>query len=114
MLPKHQLYNYDIDLQEGTQPPFGLIYNLPQNELLGMERLHQGQPCKELHLAVKVSNKRTYPFYKEKGVKGRIFINVCGLSRLEQNTLKNCYQLPLISRLLDKLGQTKTYTKVDL
>jgi len=114
MLPKHQPYNYTIDLQKGTQPPFGLIYNLPQNELLGMERLHQRQPCKELHPIVKVFNKRTYPFYKEKGIKGRIFINVCRLSGLKQNTVKNCYPLLLISRLLEKLGQTKTYTKVDL
>jgi hypothetical protein len=33
LLPQYCLYDYAIDLQEGTQPPFGPIYNLSQNEL---------------------------------------------------------------------------------
>jgi hypothetical protein len=32
-LPKHQPYDYAIELVERTQPPFGPIYNLSQNEL---------------------------------------------------------------------------------
>ncbi len=32
-LPKHCPYDCTIDLEEGTQPPFGLIYNLAQGEL---------------------------------------------------------------------------------
>ncbi len=32
-LPKHQPYNYTIDLVEGTQPPFGPVYNLSQDKL---------------------------------------------------------------------------------
>jgi hypothetical protein len=33
MLPQYRPYECTIDLQEGTQPPFGPIYNLSQNEL---------------------------------------------------------------------------------
>jgi hypothetical protein len=33
LLPKHGPYDYFIDLEEGTWPPFGPIYNLSQNEL---------------------------------------------------------------------------------
>jgi hypothetical protein len=33
LLPKHCLYDCIIDLREGTQPSFGPIYNLSQNEL---------------------------------------------------------------------------------
>ena len=33
MLPQHRSYDCGIDLQEGTQPPFGPIYSLSQNEL---------------------------------------------------------------------------------
>ena len=36
MLPQHQPYDYGIDLQEGTQPPFGPIYSLSQNELTAL------------------------------------------------------------------------------
>jgi hypothetical protein len=32
-LPKHRPYDYTIDLVEGTQLPFGPIYNLSQDEL---------------------------------------------------------------------------------
>jgi hypothetical protein len=33
ILPKHQLYDCAIELQDGVQPPFGSIYNLSQTEL---------------------------------------------------------------------------------
>jgi hypothetical protein len=36
LLPQHRLYDCIIDLQEGTQPPFGPIYNLSQNELVAL------------------------------------------------------------------------------
>ena len=36
MLPQHRPYDYGIDLQEGTQPPFGPIYSLSQNELAAL------------------------------------------------------------------------------
>jgi len=31
-LPKHQPYDYTIDLEEKAQPPFGPIYNLSQDK----------------------------------------------------------------------------------
>ena len=36
MLPQHRPYDYGIDLQEGTQPLFGPIYSLSQNELAAL------------------------------------------------------------------------------
>jgi len=38
ILPKHQPYDGAIDLQEGTQPPFGPIYNLLQTELAELRK----------------------------------------------------------------------------
>ena len=38
-------------------------------------------------------------------------VNYCGLNKI---TIKNQYPLPFISGLLDQLGQTKVYTKIDL
>ena len=37
-LPQHRPYDCSIDLQEGTQPPFGPIYNLSQNELAELRK----------------------------------------------------------------------------
>jgi hypothetical protein len=36
LLPQHCPYDCTIDLQEGTQPPFGPIYNLSQNKLIAL------------------------------------------------------------------------------
>jgi hypothetical protein len=36
LLPKHRPYDCAIELQEGTQPPFGPIYNLLQTELTAL------------------------------------------------------------------------------
>jgi hypothetical protein len=36
MLPQHCPYDCAIDLHEGTQLPFGPIYNLSQNELVAL------------------------------------------------------------------------------
>lgn len=33
ILPEHRSYDCSIDLKEGTQPPFGPIYSLSQDEL---------------------------------------------------------------------------------
>jgi hypothetical protein len=41
-LPKHQPYDYTIDLEEGAQPPFRPIYNLSQDELVTLyEYFHE-------------------------------------------------------------------------
>ncbi|SJL03648.1 uncharacterized protein ARMOST_07005 [Armillaria ostoyae] len=34
--------------------------------------------------------------------------------KLNEMTIKNCYSLPLISELMDKLGSTKYFTKLDV
>jgi hypothetical protein len=37
LLPQHHPYDCAINLQEGTQPSFGPIYNLSQNELATLQ-----------------------------------------------------------------------------
>ena len=38
-------------------------------------------------------------------------VDYCGLNK---TTIKNWYPLPLISRLLNQLGQVKVHTKINL
>jgi hypothetical protein len=68
ILPKHQLYDFTIELVEGApQPPFGTIYNLLQDELATLceyiyENLkkrfiqHSKSPTSSLILFVKKNN----------------------------------------------------------
>ena len=41
----------------------------------------------------------------------RLCVDYCGLNRI---TIKNRYPLPLISELLERLGATTVFTKLDL
>jgi hypothetical protein len=50
-------------------------------------------------------------FVKKKGGSLRMYVDYCGLNKI---TIKNRCPLPLISGLLDQLGQAKVYTKIDL
>jgi hypothetical protein len=77
-----------IDLEEGTQPPFGPIYYLLQDEFLTLlkyidENLKKGFPTGVPIL-----------FVKKKDGSLRMCVDYRGLNRL---TIKNRYLLPSIS-----------------
>jgi len=41
ILSKHRAYDYAIDLQDGVQPPFCLIYDLFQYELVALKEYNE-------------------------------------------------------------------------
>jgi hypothetical protein len=45
-IPDHRPYDCAIDLQDGTQPPFGPIYNLLENELAELQKYIDENPYK--------------------------------------------------------------------
>jgi len=85
MLLEHRPYNCAIDLQEGTQPPFGLVYNLLQNKFLALKDYINENLAKSFIRHLKISKRCICPFYKEKK---RILKNVCGLLGLKQDNNK--------------------------
>jgi hypothetical protein len=50
-------------------------------------------------------------FVPKKDGGDRLCVDYCGLNKV---TIKNRYPLPLISKLLDRLGYAKVFTKLDL
>ncbi len=106
-LPKHQPYDYTIDLVEGAQPPFGPIYNLSQNEFATFHEYlekgfiwHSKFPVDALILFIK----------KKYG-----YLRMCvDYRELNWLTIKKSIDLPLISGLLGQLGHAKVYTKINL
>jgi hypothetical protein len=90
-----------IDLQNGAQPPFGPIYNLSQNELSALKDYIEENLAKNFIQHSKFPASAPILFVKKKDRSLRMCIDYCGLNKI---TVKNCYPLPLISRLLDQLG----------
>jgi len=107
-LPPHQPYNHKIDLEEGMEPPFGKIYNMSETELKLLkdyidDMLGKGfiQPS---------SSAASAPVLFANGSLW-LCIDYCSLNRI---TKKNCYPIPLINDLIDKLKDTKVYMKINL
>jgi len=111
ILPEHRPYDCAIDLQDGAQPPFGPIYNLSQNELVALKEYIEENLAKNFIRHSKSPAGAPILFVKKKDGSLRMCVDYRGLNKI---TVKNRYPLPLISGLLDQLGQAKIYTKIDL
>lgn len=111
MLPEHRPYDCAIDLQEGTHPPFGPIYNLSQDELSALKDYIEENLAKNFIRHSKSPAGAPILFVKKKDGSLRMCVDYRGLNKI---TVKNRYPLPLISGLLEQLGEAKIYTKIDL
>ena len=100
-MPEHRSYNYPIDIQDNACPPFGPIYELSKQELDAF--------CAYIdeNLAKGFIRHSTSPvwapilFVKKKDGSLCLCIDYRGLNKV---TIRNCYPLPLIPELLDRLG----------
>ena len=111
ILPQHRPYDCGIDLQEGTQPPFGPIYSLSQNELAALREYIDENLAKNFIRHSKSPAGAPILFVKKKDGSLQMCVDYRGLNKI---TIKNRYPLPLIFGLLDQLGRAKVYTKIDL
>jgi len=111
MLPQHRPYNCAIDLEKGTQPPFGSIYNLLQNGLIALKQYVEENLTKNFIQHSKSLAGVPILFVKKKDGSLRMCVDYRGLNKV---IVKNRYPLPLSANLLSQLNQAKIYTKIDL
>jgi hypothetical protein len=111
LFPQYRPYDCTIDLQEGTQLPFGPIYNLSQNEFVALQEYLDENLAKNFIWHSKSPAGAPILFLKKKNGSLRMCIDYHGVKKI---TIKNRYPLLLISGLFDQLGQAKVYTKIDL
>jgi len=111
ILSSHHSYDLKINLEEGTQPPVGLIYSLLASEQESLKELikknlNMGfiQPTSSLHGALVL-------FIKKKDSSLHLCVDFCGLNYISK---KDCYLPPLISYLLDSPHKAQVYLKIDL
>ena len=111
MLLEHRPFNCAIDLQEGSQPPFGPIYNLSQIELMELRKYIDKNLAKNFICHSKSPTGAPILFVKKKDGLLRMCVDYRGLNKV---TKKNRYPLPLIFGLLEQLKCAKIFTKIDL
>ena len=111
ILPEHRPYDCAIDLEEGAQPHFGLIYNLSQTELAELRKYIDENLSKNFIRHSKSPAGAPILFVKKKDGSLRMCVDYRGLNKVKK---KNRYPLPLISGLLEQLGSAKVFTKIDL
>src|SRR6202165_3009498 len=110
-LPPHRPYDHEIPLIPGAKPPFGTIYSMSPTELETLRKYveknlakgflrHSQSPCGAPVLFVKKSDGTL-----------RLCVDYRGLNKI---TIKNCYPLPLIAELLDRISRAKYFTKFDV
>jgi hypothetical protein len=111
VLLKHRPYNCPIDLQPGKEPPWGAIYNLSPTEL------HVLRTYIENNLASGFTRHSKSPaggpifFVKKKDGSLRLLLDYRGLNKA---TIRNRYAVPLIPNILERIGGTKHFTKINL
>jgi hypothetical protein len=110
-LPPHHAYDHCIPLKEGFILPFGPIYSLSSTELEALrkwldENLSKGFICAS-------SSPASAPILFIK--KGDSSLCLCVDYRcLNEGTIKNCYPLPLLYKILLRLWKAKYFTKLDI
>ena len=102
---------YAIKLEEGKQPHFGPIYSLGPVELETLKT----------YIEINLANGFIRPFKSPVGApiffdqkpdeSLRLCVDYWGLNNI---IIKNQYPLPLIGKLLHRLGRAKRFTQLDL
>ena len=111
VLPPHRPYDLKINLEEGAQPPVGLIYSLSASKQEALkefieENLNTGfiWPTSSPHSALVL-------FIKKKDGSLHLCVDFCSLNHISK---KDRHPLLLISDLLDSPCKAQVYSKIDL
>eukprot|EP00158_Paraphelidium_tribonemae_P000594 Partr_v1_DN22906_c0_g1_i1_m42635 putative to reverse transcriptase len=110
-LPQHREYDCTIDLKPDAQPPVGRVYNLTAAENEEMrkwinENLDKGL-IRKSHSAFGA------PCFFVKKADGSLRLCM-DYRKLNADTIKNKYPLPLISDMVRSLSKAKMFTTLDL
>ena len=105
-------YDMDINLKdENVNPPFLPLYNLSEPELKALEE-YVDENLKKGFIRKSNSPAGAPIFFVSK--KDKSLRPCVDYRKLNEMTVKDRYPLPLISELIDRLGNAKFFTKIDL
>jgi hypothetical protein len=111
LLPEHRKYDMKIELKTGSQPPYGPIYNLTQDELKALKEYLDENLAKGFIVPSKSPAGAPILFAKKKDGSLRLCVDY---RKLNSITVKDRFPIPLINSLIDRLQSAKIFTKIDL
>ena len=104
-LPKHtKINNHAIELIDGQQPPYGPIYSLGPAELETLKAYIETDLANRFIRPSKSSASASILFNRKVDSSLQLCVDYEGLNNL---TIKNRYPLPLIGKLLNRLGRDR-------
>ena len=110
-LEQTKINKHAIKLEDGKEPPFGLIYNLRLVELETFKTYIKTNLANGFIWALKLLADVLILVVHKPNSSLYLYVNYWGLNNL---TIKNQYLLSLIDKFLNWLGQAKQFTQLDL
>ncbi|KAE8228970.1 hypothetical protein CF326_g6075 [Tilletia indica] len=111
-LPPHRPgYDFEIDLQPDTTPPFGPLYALSQNENEALRKYLDQMLANGFIQPSKSPAASPFLFAAKKGGELRPCVDYRKLNAI---TVKNRYPIPLTQQLVDRVRGCTVFSKIDL
>jgi len=110
-MPTRKIWDHMIDLKEEFKTSKARVYPLSRNERKEVQQFVQDHLRKEYIRSLK-SPQTSLVFFVEKKNSEKCMI--MDYRKLNKQTVKNNYLLPLITNLVDAMGNKKLFTKIDL
>ena len=106
------MFDHAIDMVEEKEPPYGLIYVLSEKELQVLrEYLDTLLKSRKIRPSKSPDGAAILLLPKDHGRGLRLCMNYRGLNK---ETILNCYPLPLMNELRNRIRGAKIFTKLDL
>ena len=110
-MPVRKVWDHAIDVKEDFKPSKAKVYPLSRNEREKVQKFVD-KHLKKGYIRPSKSQQTSPVFFVEKKDGGkRMVIDYC---KLNKQTVKNNYPLPLITELVDNMRSKRVFTKMDL
>jgi len=110
-MPVRKVWNYAIDLNNDFKASKARVYPLSRNEKEEVQKFIN-EHLKKGYIRPSKSSQTSPVFFVGKKDRGKCM--VMDYHRLNNQTVKNNYPLPLITDLVDSMGNKRVFTKMDL
>ena len=98
-------------MKKGKLPPYGPIYRLTLTEVEALRKKVDKNLKQRFIQPLTLPARASILFVKKKDRGLQLCVDYQGLNQI---TVKNCYALPFIRKLIDRLRDVQYFTKIDL
>jgi len=110
-MPVRKVWDHTIDVKEDFKPSKAKVYPLSRNKRDEVQKF-VNEHLKKRYIRPSKSQQTLPVFFVRKKDRGKHM--VMDYRKLNRQTIKNNYPLPLITELVDNMGSKRVFTKMDL